>query len=557
MSFYSDASLVLIPSGYKDQKIYSAKPTDGLGDLVFSRASSATRVASNGLIEKVRTNLLTYSQDLTNAAWSKFTYNGGALTVTGSQSDPFGGTNAQKLDVTIGTGGALITQNITVDATAQYGLSVWLKGAVGGEKVEFDLRDTSSNGVAGPIQTLTTTWTRYTITLTNNGGTSRGFQFRITTLQGATDCTFFAYGAQLEAGVPTDYIATTTTAVSVGPVSGLPRLDYLNSSCPRLLLEPQRTNLVTFSEQFDNAAWTKSGCTATVNAAISPSGYQDADEINMAAPDASLLRQIVTVTASTAYTFSFYVKRGTATNLRYNVRDISNSTDITAKVDYTAQTSTTAWSRISVTFTTPIGCISVGIFPNRDSSSTGTFYVWGAQLEAGAYASSYIPTLSTSVTRVADAASKTGISSLIGQTEGTLFVEVYISQLQGAVARTLIDIGSTNNRIFVGFTGGASNTMRLQIDTSVSSVRVDVRAVVSSAGTIKVAAAYKNGDCALYVNGVAGTIVANNSFSFTTISDLFLGQTLSSTAILDDGITKALLFKTRLSNDALASLTTL
>jgi hypothetical protein len=57
MSFYSDASLVLIPSGYKDQKVYSAVPTDGSGDLVFSRASSATRVQSDGLIEKVRTNL--------------------------------------------------------------------------------------------------------------------------------------------------------------------------------------------------------------------------------------------------------------------------------------------------------------------------------------------------------------------------------------------------------------------------------------------------------------------------------------------------------------------
>ena len=69
MSYFDDASLVMIPSGYKDQKVYSVKPLDGSGDLTFSRASSATRVASNGLIEKVRTNIILQSQDFTTT-WS-------------------------------------------------------------------------------------------------------------------------------------------------------------------------------------------------------------------------------------------------------------------------------------------------------------------------------------------------------------------------------------------------------------------------------------------------------------------------------------------------------
>ena len=71
-SFYTDASLVMIPSGYKDQKVYCAKPVDGSADLTFSRASNATRVNSSGLVEKVRTNLALYSEDLTNAAWTNF-----------------------------------------------------------------------------------------------------------------------------------------------------------------------------------------------------------------------------------------------------------------------------------------------------------------------------------------------------------------------------------------------------------------------------------------------------------------------------------------------------
>ena len=138
-----------------------------------------------------------------------------------------------------------------------------------------------------------------------------------------------------------------------------------------------------------------------------------------------------------------------------------------------------------------------------------------------------------------------------------MFVEVNLSQLQGSVARTFMDIGSTNNRVFLGFTSVASNTMRLQIDTSTGAGAVDFRSVVSSAGTIKVAAAYKTGDCALYVNGVAGTLVANFPISFTTISNLFLGQTISSTAPLGDGVAQAALFPTRLTNAELAELTTL
>jgi len=184
-----------------------------------------------------------------------------------------------------------------------------------------------------------------------------------------------------------------------------------------------------------------------------------------------------------------------------------------------------------------------------------TIRIAAPQMELGAYATSYIPTTTAAVTRIADLANKSGISSLIGQTEGTIYTEVYIGQLQGAVARTFIDIGSTSNRIFLGFTTASSNTIRLQIDTALASAMVDFRAVVSSAGTIKVAAAYKDGDCALYVNGVAGTIVSNGSISFTTLANLVLGQTISGTALLNDSIAQAALFKTRLTNAQLVDLT--
>jgi hypothetical protein len=145
-------------------------------------------------------------------------------------------------------------------------------------------KNTASAGVAGGLLTLTTEWVRYKITANNVSGTSRGFQFRITTSQISGSESFYVYGSQAEIGVPTDYIPTTTTAVSVGPVANLPRLNYpINSDgsvgCPSLLLEPQRTNLNPYSEQFDNAEWEKTNTTITANATTSPDGYTNADAL--------------------------------------------------------------------------------------------------------------------------------------------------------------------------------------------------------------------------------------------------------------------------------------
>jgi hypothetical protein len=149
------------------------------------------------------------------------------------------------------------------------------------------------------------------------------------------------------------------------------------------------------------------------------------------------------------------------------------------------------------------------------------------------------------------------VSGLIGQTEGTIYAEVDVKALQGTVAKTFIDIGATNNRIFIGFTSLASNTIRLQIDTSANPARVDIRSTVSSAGIIKVAAAYQSGNCVLYVNGVAGTVSANDSLSFSTLSSVFIGQTIAGTAFLNDRIRPAALYTTRLTDAQLAELTRL
>jgi hypothetical protein len=359
--------------------------------------------------------------------------------------------------------------------------------------------------------------------------------------------------------------------------SGVPRLDYpALGGCPSLLVEPAATNLVLRSEEFDNGYWALANATIIPNAANAPNGTLTADKIYPTTT--GFIRGIsrdtlITLNAHAGSVFAKWdggtieiitLTRGSLADISFNVRTGQIVGTIPAGMTASISSFSDGWYRCAwtynsanlLTFYQLVLSSSANSFSVTANGTDGIF-LWGAQLETGSVATSYIPTVAATATRNADLISKTGVSGFIGQTEGTLYAEVDISKLLGATARTFINIGSASNGVFLGFTSLASNTIRLSIDTTAGAGVVDFRVVVSSAGTIKVAAAYKNGDCALYVNGVAGTIVANGSISFTTISNLFLGQTLSSTAILNDRIRAAAIYTTRLSNSELAALTTL
>jgi hypothetical protein len=323
------------------------------------------------------------------------------------------------------------SQQIYAGTTEVQTLSVYLKAGAtnwirlnlsGGGNYFFDIQNgvVGSSGTAGLMPKITAAGNGYyRCSITNTTGNSAS---SINVFAGASDGvlstsagdTFYIQAVQREAGdIATDYIPTTTVAVSVGPVANLPRLNYpINSvGCPSLLLEPQRTNLVTYSENFDNAAWTKANCTVTANQTESPSGYVDADLVTTTNTSHALFNA-ATVTASTAYTFSFYVKRGTMTDLAYRVFNLAAGGDIVAPTSYYSQTTASGWSRITLSFTTPAGCTSVRVYPLANSGAIGTAYLWGAQMEAGAYATSYIPTLGAAVTRLAEQYDKV-ITSLV------------------------------------------------------------------------------------------------------------------------------------------------
>jgi len=560
-SYFDEASLVMIPSGYKDQKIFSVKPLDGSGDLAFSRASSATRVASNGLIEKVRTNTLTYSQDLSNADWTK-----GSLTLTSGQADPNGGTSAF-LATSTGTSSVWFFQ----DNTGAKTFSIYAKA---GTKSFFSIiNGLYNNGAGFDLSTQTVTnagvgslakiesvgngWYRCSVYVS----TSFSMFVMLADISGGSmvngDTMSFAF-AQAETGdIATDYIATTTAAVSVGPVSGLPRLDYLNSTCPRLLLEPQRSNLALYSEQFGTASyWFANNSTITSNNAVSPDGYTNAD-MYTAAGNGNFLNASATSTGSNTVTFSVFAKAGTAGQFRIReafyfgtstVFNLATGTIISGTGTITNYGN--GWYRCTHTQAYGAGETSVSFTYDLNGAVSGTAYLWGAQAEVGAYATSYIPTLGTSVTRVADTASKTGISSLIGQTEGTLFVDLSeTSEID--IPEITIDDNTNNNRIL--FTRNLANGFWSIFTASAGVGGVSSGTTTGNSG--KFALAYSSAGYVLYRNGVQ--VATRTAALPVSLSAIRLNGRATSDFFSAKKVAQALLFKTRLSNSDLAAITTL
>lgn len=343
--------------------------------------------------------------------------------------------------------------------------------------------------------------------------------------------------------------------------SNVPRLDYLNSSCPRLLLEPQRTNIATYSEQFNNAAWLNGqnvgAATITANNIISPDGYVDADRIAFPAVGAGGQYNVVfqPFTASaTAYTASVYLRGQNGGEVVW----ISFTKD---GVNYnrTQCTLTTAWQRFTLTATLTAGSdnFQIGV-DTRDSSqsarSAQTIYAWGAQIESASYASSYIPTTTAAVTRLADACSKTGISSLIGQTEGVFFLD-FVASAQ---------VADTGGAFSVLFTAGESGT-NFQIYTAGTNLRfykepttIDFSSSLNlvAGQRYKVAYAYKAGQYAFYANGVQ--LGTSTNASVPAVSSLYLNYFAGATTYqAKNEYSQMLFFKTRLTNAQLAELTTL
>ena len=325
-----------------------------------------------------------------------------------------------------------------------------------------------------------------------------------------------------------------------------------------LLLEVAATNLCLQSGQVGYASpgpWLiGGGVTIALNNIIAPDGTLTGTK-DTGTGTGSFIRQVCPVTASTAYTFSFWAKKGTMTDVRYAVYDATNAAYIvTNTTNYFSQLNGDAWTRIIVNFTTPAGCISVGIYPENNVAGLGTIYLWGAQLELGSFPTSYIPTTTAAVPRAADAASMTGtnFSSWYSNPEGcTLFTD------------TTLPVGVTGGD--TAAIGGASSEKLLSNSVNVSaSGATDAfytitrypLGVNSAARRKLVALASQNTQDLVATNGVTRlSTYAANTFADNAIK-LTFGVTPYATGYLNGTIAAVKFFNIAKTDAELIELTT-
>jgi hypothetical protein len=438
MSLLDDASLLVTPNAYKEGKLYSIIPTNGNGDFSVTRATTATRVNAAGLVELVPYNLVQYSEMFTNSAWVKTATNitantttapNGTLTADTLTAD---GTSSfhQAAQLVPATSGMTYTFSVYAKKNTNNFIQLIPQGAIGGTNLwaNFDL----NSGVVGSTGSLTTAaitsvgngWYRCSITGAAVATTTGTFSVLIassaTAARGEVNTlttSVFAWGAQFVEGTSAlDYQATETRL-------NIPRLDYSLGSCPNILLEPQRTNLINYSEEFNNSTfWIRTGGVGVnANTSISPSGTLTADTITGATGTggwgtSNVFQRSIPLASSTTYTFTIYLKGSGSVTVQLRDQTTGNLTALLCNL-------TSSWQRFELTRTTGAATTGLGMI---FGSATGNFDIWGAQLEAGAYATSYIPTSSASVTRNADVISRGNIftNGLITASGGTWFVDL-------------------------------------------------------------------------------------------------------------------------------------
>lgn len=325
--------------------------------------------------------------------------------------------------------------------------------------------------------------------------------------------------------------------------SGLPRIDYdpVTLACKGLLIEESRTNLLTYSEQFDSAAWLKQRSSISANATTAPDGTVTADkfvEDNTASNTHYVYKNNVTITANTAHTASIFLKAAERTFAVIELTDGTSAQGAVVGVNLTtgelgtpyirgsgsAQVATVtaypnSWYRVTISCVvdaastaadlvlyTATSLISSG-YPIYSGDGTSGIYIWGAQLEAGAFATSYIPTTSAQVTRAADTATMTGtnFSSWYRQDEFTSVVK-FIGNAVGTQVYAKWNDGTTNEEIKME---SVSGTLTLTVtDGGVAQASLALGSVVTGT-TYTVAATWKVNDIAASING--GAVVTDSS----------------------------------------------
>ena len=355
---------------------------------------------------------------------------------------------------------------------------------------------------------------------------------------------------------------------------GVPRIEYdADRNLKGLLIEPTAQNLLTYSEDFSQ--WAPTNVTVATDTTVSPNGSTLAYSITGVGGASPKRIGKGHTTPSTTHTFSVFAKAGTN-----NFIQLLNSGDGDAFCNFDLSSGSVGsegakttgvitnygngWYRCEARFASIVASTNSYIYLANNSSATygsaalttGSAYLWGAQVEAGPIATSYMPTTGSPFTRGKDEASMTNVSGLIGQKEGTLYLEVDWKAASGTIQVLLeADDGTGSNRILIYNTSGDALFMYARAGGATPATNQGVSSSAYS-GIQKIAYAYKTDDFELYVNG--SSVSSNTSGSLAalaTLTDIDLGQDYAANVQANMHIRAVQIIPRRLSDAQLIELT--
>jgi hypothetical protein len=576
--------------------------------ITFTRASTGT-FYDGKTVAKAEENLLLNSENFGGSGWQT----SNVTTSLNVGASPDGTTTADKIiPNTTSAPHSLFQASITV--TGDNVQSVYVKAdgyskvalresEAGGYHAAFDLSAGTVLATSGCTATITSvgnSWyriamvgnrtglTRWSIYVLDPSYTSGGI---LGSWAGDGTSGVLLWGAQVEQrSSVTAYTATTTAPITnyipalQTAASGVARFEHnpVTGESLGLEIEEQRTNLFTYSSEFDNAAWGKTNASITANTIVAPDGALSGDKLVETTASGSHNLEIpsspLTVTSGIAYTFSVYAKAAERTLLR--LYDDSNSSQYTAVFNLSSGTTsdvgslTTAsitlvgngWYRCSVTYTTASTLLRgrIGIVSGGSSNYTGNgfsgIYIWGAQLEAGSFATSYIPTVASQVTRSADSASMTGtnFSSWYRGDAGTIYAETQASAITSGYQYAMTSGTSTASGAGLFYDSASSRFSYRFWDAGGTAIGV---ISYTNAGSPNATTSYKT-TFAFSTNDFAGSINGNVVTTDTSgvingIADnLKIGASNNNTSLMNGTIKKFAYYPRRLTNSELQGLTT-
>lgn len=311
--------------------------------------------------------------------------------------------------------------------------------------------------------------------------------------------------------------------------ANLPRFDFSPTSigtCNGLLIEESRANICTYSQDFFNPPWATVNASLTAASGISPDGTNNATNLTFSATSGFMARATaIPISGSTTYTHSIYM-RATSGTFKTKISRTNGATWVTATVS-PELTLTTTWQRFDITYTSGVADTVSDFIVGAESKTpytmpaTGTIQIYGAQVEAGAFPTSYIPTVFTSLTRNADAVSMTGTNFSDWYSSSSAALAAVVIPNIATGTRPIWQLDDTTANEIIALRGNVANPELYIVDGGTPQAQLDAGTI--TAGTqYGLCAAFAANSCAVSQNGA--TPVTTATATMPTVTQARIGS---------------------------------